>query len=328
MSRRRSIAGRVKEGLLLTDAQASAKAYGPAQRARVQELSRAVRRRLGAALELREDGSTPAALSLIREASALSITALCTARGEHDGDGVLPVAEAWSRLGVLIESGALPAAPPAVAPTAAALAGADPLSVDRMTPSQARELRLTAESAVDWIGRQYEARSVRQIKVQRVLRIGGLAAGLVVVLGATVASAVSPTDIALHKPVAASGHYNPSPDPSHAVDGVKDGHVGVHTSLGDYPWIRVDLQGQYSIKKVVVANRGDGYFDEILPVALSLSVDGKHWKEVAVRKTHYTEKEPWVQKLDGEAARYVRIQVKKKHAYAWASEIEVYGSKR
>ena len=160
------------------------------------------------------------------------------------------------------------------------------------------------------------------------LRVGAAVAALGVLLSAGMARAFSPTDVALGKPVTASGHYPGTPDPSHAVDGVKDGRFGVHTSLADYPWVRIDLQAPYAISKVVVSNRGDGYFDKVLPLAIELSTDGKHYKQVALRTTRFTETDPWVAKLDGQVGRYVRLRVKKKRAYMWASEIAVYGHKQ
>ncbi|MEB2310297.1 MAG: discoidin domain-containing protein [Sorangiineae bacterium] len=324
----RGVVARAQEALLLSAARARAEAYSPAQRARIEELARAARRRLSAALELREDASLSSALALIREGIACSVTALVVARGGHDEDATLTPEEAWARLADWCESGELTEPPAALAEVGARLLRADPLSFDRLEPAEARALRGSAEALADWVGRKYESRSVRRLALERWLRIGGLAAALALLLVAVIAGARGAPNLALHKPVTVSGRYNPSPDPSHVVDGLKDGRFGAHTSLADEPFIRIDLGGMFKIDKIVVSNRGDGYFDEILPVALALSSDGRKWAEVAERTTTFTEKEPWVAKVDGVPARYVRLQVKKKHAYLWASEIEVYGRKQ
>jgi len=47
-----------------------------------------------------------------------------------------------------------------------------------------------------------------------------------------------------------------------------------------------------------------------------------------LRKKVFTDTDPWVAKLPGTVGRYVRLQVKKKRAYMWASEIEIYGDKK
>lgn len=328
MSVKRFVSERVREPLLLKDAERVARAYTPTQLARITELSDAARRREGAALQLREDGTTAGAIELHREAAALSITALLLARGEHGLEGVLEPPEAWARLSALLDAGALKEPPEEVSVARPLLAESDVLAIDRLPPAAARDARTAAEATTRWLRGCYESRTPRQLKLQRVLRVGALVFALALLLTAGVARALAPKDIALDKPVAASGRFRGTPTASHVVDGVADGSLGVHTSLGDYPWVRIDLQAPYAINKVVVVNRGDGYFDRILPLSLQLSMDGKHFKQVALRRTHFTNTDPWVVKLPKMVGRYVRLQVKKKRAYMWASEIEVYGTKK
>ncbi len=328
MSMKGFVRRRVREPLLLKDAERVAQAYTPAQRARITELSDAARRRESAALQLREDASTAGAVELHRQATAMSITALLVARGEHGLEGVLEPPEAWAQLSSLLDAGALAEPPEELSVARPLLAESDVLAVDRLPPAAARDARDAAEATTRWLRGCYESRTPRQLKLQRILRVGAVAAALGLLLTAGVARALAPKDIALNKPVTASGRFRGTPTASHVIDGVKDGTLGVHTSLGDDPWVEIDLQAPYAINKVVVVNRGDGYFDRILPLALQLSTDGKHFDEVALRKTHFTDTDPWVVKLPGKVGRYVRLQVKKKRAYLWASEIEVYGSKK
>ena len=328
MTVKRFMRERLREPLLLKDAERTARGYSVPQRARILELSDAARRRENAALELREDRSTAAAVELHRQAAALMITALLVARGENGLEGVLEAPEAWARLSALLEAGVLKDPPEEVSVARPLLAESDPLAVDRLPPAAARDVRAAAEATSRWLRGCYESRTPRQLRTQRALRIGALVAGLGLLLSAGVASALSPEDVALGKPVTASGRYHGTPAASHAVDGVKDGSLGVHTALHDNPWVTIDLQAPYAVDKVVVVNRGDGYFDGILPLSLQLSTDGKRFTQVALRKKVFTDTDPWVAKLPGTVGRYVRLQVKKKRAYMWASEIEIYGDKK
>lgn len=317
---------RVIEPLWQKQAEQVAAGYAPEQRARVRKLGRAARARADAALELRDDRSVAAAMSLTREASALGITALLIARGEHSVEGVLEAPEAWSRLSALIDAGDLANPPEELDVARPLLAESDMLAVDRLEPAPARKARAAADTTLQWLLGLFEMRSVRQIQFSRVLRVGGVAAALGVLLTAAVVHAFSPVDVALHKPVIESSHRAGTPAPSAAVDGDKSGTLGFHTQRQDHPWLRIDLEHRYAISKIVVYNRGDGWFDEVLPLAVELSDDGSHYRQVAVRKTHFTAEQPWVIHLHGQSGRFVRLHLQKR-GYLWGSEVEVFGHK-
>jgi NedA-like, galactose-binding domain len=312
------------EPLWQKQAERVAAGHAPEQRARLRELSRAARRRADAALELRDDRSVAAAMALTREASALAITALLVARREHSVEGALEAPEAWSRLSALIDAGELGEPPDELSVARPLLAESDVLAVDRVDAAQARKARAAAETTLQWLLARFEARSVRRIQVSRVLRVGGVATALGVLLTAAVVHALRPTDIALHKPVVESSHRFGTPEASGAVDGDKSGTLGFHTNLQDRPWLRIDLERRYAISKIVVYNRGDGWFDEILPLAVELSDDGHHFHEVAVRKRRFTAAHPWVINLRGKSGRFVRLRLKKR-GFLWGSEVEVFG---
>lgn len=315
---------RVVEPLWQKQAQQAAARYSPEQRARLGELSRAVRARADAALELRDERGVAAAMSLARDASAMAITALLVARGEHSVEGVLEPPEAWARLSALIDAGELGDTPEELAVARPWLAESDVLAVDRAEPAAARKVRVATETTLEWLRSRFESRTVRQIKVSRVLRVGALVAALAVLLSTAVVHALAPTDVALHKPTTASSRRPGTPNASHAVDGDTSGSLGFHTNLQDKPWLRIDLEHRYAVSKIVVYNRGDGWYDEVLPLGVELSLDGKHYTEVAVRKTHFTAKDPWVIRLHGRSARFVRLRLKKR-GYLWGSEVEVFG---
>lgn len=299
--------------------------YAPEQRERLRELGRAARSRAEASLGLRDDRSAAASLSLTREASALAITGLLVARGEHSVEGALGAPEAWARLSALIDAGELGDPPDDLGVARPLLAESDVLAFDRLDPDQARKARAAADATLQWLLGQFEARSVRQIRLSRVARVGALAAALGILLTAAVVHALTPTDIALHKPAVLSSHRPGTPPASGAVDGDHSGSIGFHTLLQSHPWLRIDLEHRYAISKIIVYNRSDGYFNQSLPLSVELSNDGHRYRQVAVRKRPFTADHPWVIKLHGKSGRFVRLEVKKKRSYLWGSEVEVYG---
>ncbi len=309
----------VREPLFLARAARRAEACPPARRERLRRLADAARARHTAALELRREEVRGAALALEREACALAITALLVARGEHDGDAALSGPEAWARLDRL--EGVI--APASVTPARELLADPDPLAPERLVTDPVA-VRDAAAATFDWLQAQYEPRSPRQIVMQRRLRLGAVALGALLLVAAGVAWARRPTNVARGRPVLVSSQHPAAPDPQEVVDGSRRGHFGVHTDQDDPPWVEVDLGAVYRVSRVVIVNRGDGYFDEVLPLALQLSEDEHTWQEVAVRHQRFTQWEPWRVSLHQERARYVRV-IKPEAGYIALSEIEVYG---
>ena len=82
---------------------------------------------------------------------------------------------------------------------------------------------------------------------------------------------------------------------------------GVHTNIDDMPWVTVDLQSVRKLKTVKIYNRGDGWLDEVLPLALELSLDNMTFTEVSRRTTPFRQTDPWVASLDHEKGRYIRV---------------------
>jgi hypothetical protein len=107
------------------------------------------------------------------------------------------------------------------------------------------------------------------------------------------------------------------------VNGEIEATFGLHTRFDPEAWLRIDLGEVRPIGKVVVYNRGDGYFDDVLPLALELSDDSKRWREVALRRTRFTQDDPWKHDLAGERARFVRLR-RKEPGHLWLSEVEIY----
>ncbi len=311
----------IREPLLLRQAEHRARRYSADQHARLTRLTRAAQARHVAALELRRDETRGAALALERDACALAITALLVAHDEHRSDTGLPPREAWLRLRDVEAS--LGQIPDSVQVARDMLSDPDPLSPEH-DQTKPTVLRDAAQATFEWLTAQYEPRTPRQIVRQRWLRIGAIILAALLLVVAGLAWAQRPPNVARGKSVLVSSHQARTPPPSEVVDGSRKGYFGVHTGKDNPPWVEIDLGETYRLSRVVVVNRGDGHFDEILPVALQISNDDQTWYEVAVRKKKFTQWDPWRVRLKGDQARFVRV-IKQGAGHIVLSEIEVYG---
>ena len=314
----------VVEPLLLREARRVSGGYAPDQRARVRELALAAHARLDASNELREDNGLRAALALQREAMGLATTAVLVARGEQHA-AVLAPHIAMTRLRTLLESQALGKAPDELEAVERVLDDPDVLATDRLDEETRRATREAFDIVLRWLLRRVEWRNVRELRVRSAARIAALVVALAVALVVLLTLAFKSENVARGKPVQISSRRPGTPNPAGAVDGEKDGHFGFHTNLEDGPWLRIDLQQPYAIKTVVVYNRGDGYEDQVLPLAIELSEDGKNWREVSVRTARFTESSPWKANLHGARGRHVQLKMKKR-GFLWGSEVEVFGT--
>jgi hypothetical protein len=108
---------------------------------------------------------------------------------------------------------------------------------------------------------------------------------------------------------------------------VKSGSYGVHTNSGEDPWVQVDLGAVYAVDTVKVYNRGDGWFDDGLPMMLRLSENGRDFVDVAARTTHFTQAVPWTIETGHRPARYIRVRGARGR-YVTLSELEAFGEKK
>jgi hypothetical protein len=137
----------------------------------------------------------------------------------------------------------------------------------------------------------------------------------------------SPTNIALHKRVITSSvHPNSTAPEGGFTDGSSSGAYGVHTNVEDNPWVRVDLGDVYQLKKIKIYNRGDGWFDDCLPLTLELSENGVDFTPVDKRTTSFSQWSPWVFSPGGQKARYIQVRGTRGKFVA-LSELEAYGKK-
>ncbi len=312
---------RLTEPLWLGRALRAARAFGKEQQERVAALASAARSRADAAAQLGTERAAAPALVLLREAVLLYAAALRALR-DATWAGTMSPPEAAEHVDACIAEGTL-VAPDGWADVRARLLGDDTLAFDRLPVQEATALVRASVGVADWLDSQIDVRSPRRIQVSRALRLGAVAAVLVAAAAAGVARLTRPTNIALGKNVTASSRYPGTPKATGATDGDIVGAYGVHTRIEDAAWIAVDLGALRRIRSVRVYNRGDGYFDDALPLRLQLSKDGKRYVDAGTRATHFSQSDPWIAEVGGQEARWVRV-IRKAPGYVALSEIEVY----
>jgi hypothetical protein len=77
---------------------------------------------------------------------------------------------------------------------------------------------------------------------------------------------------------------------------------------------------------VNVFGRGDGYYDQSIPLSLEASDDGDTYRAVAQRDTPFSADDPWLIKPIDLVARFIRLRTLRR-SYLVLGEVEVYGRK-
>ncbi len=304
----RSLATGLGEVVLLRHAEARARERGEERTRDVKGLKAAARLRLVAS---RKMSSAVAAVVLLDAALRLAVEA---ARAEAGDAGDAPVTAAE------LERYAPSVAPAARARVEAHLGDADPLAVDALPPAHAERLRDALDRVVGKLLSGVDARSVVELRALRYGRVAALVLVPLLLLGGWARAALLPRNIALGKPVYTSPlRFNP-PNPSQVTDGRTRGTYNVHTVRQAHPFVTVDLERSYHVDRVRVYNRGDGWFDDMVPLTLQVSEDGTHFQDAAKRTEGF---HVWTADLGGREARYVRVT--KDQGYIALMEIEVYG---
>lgn len=312
----------VLEFFLLSRAERQARAYTAYQHGRIRARYEAADRRLqsGRRLVL----ALPAAV-LLRDAVVHYLAAAEIARRGGAGEDELSPQNLASTLPSLPRDPLRPAADPSdEARVRAALASSDPLHLDRLSLEETERTRWALDRAASMLRRRVEARSLTNIRGTRWGRLAALTLLLGYVAADRVQAHFLPINVALHKPVSQSSVAAVPADGQDIVDGDTGSSFGVHTQLEDSPHVVIDLLGTYFVDRIKVHNRVDGWFDDCLPLVVELSVDGRAYREVARRDTHFGGNSPWVITLHGGAARYVRLRVARR-SYLALSEVEVFG---
>jgi hypothetical protein len=204
-------------------------------------------------------------------------------------------------------------------------------ALERLEPDQAGKIARASRLVVRDAAALVEPRGPGEIRFVRRARIAAIAlvglVGLALVVWSVASKRGSSPNIALYKPVAISGAQPGGPPPGGLTDGVITGSYGVHTKVGDIPWVSVDLQGLYFINTVKVYNRGDGWFEDGLPMTVQLSENGKVFFDVGMTNTTFGQWVPWTIKVGHRRARWVRVRGGDGR-YLALSELEVFGDRQ
>jgi hypothetical protein len=151
-----------------------------------------------------------------------------------------------------------------------------------------------------------------------------VAALVAVIAGsAGVAWIVRAPNLALGRPATSSSAGGWGTTPAGAVDGVHYGWLGFHSSGAGKEWWSVDLGGPVALNRVVAFGRAC-CFDQSIPLAFEVSLDGKNYREAARRDEPFSQFDPWEVTLDNERARFVRFRTLR-DTYLVLGEVEVYG---
>ena len=337
-SGRKAIPKAFRELLLLEHAQKSVEGRSADQQARISELTEAVDARIAAAESLTAWDQVPPALVLLRDATLLATHAILESRG------VKPPSTAdatWTELASLVESGSLPTPPSGFERARALLSDGRYLALDELPKTDRLERRSEVQITLEWLRQQIDSRSVAQIKLSRVLRLGGISVAVAAGLGALVVwgagKVLGGKNIALGAQVQTSSRRPDCPPgagpagapPSALVDGSKSGAYETCTNFEVHPWVIVDLQKSHPLTKIKIYGRGDccwGIYD--LPAVLELSEDGTVYTEVGRRTTAFSASDPWTVSTGGRPARYVKIRSDSGEAREFVlNEIEVFASR-
>lgn len=289
------------EVVMLRDAERRSRSYGEERLARIREKKREAAAHLRSARRL---ANPEVALSVLDVALPSALSALHEARGAEtpfDAEAEL----AW----VDKESPVRPPEDTLVAVRRRHEPGKD--------FADAETVRDGVDHLVAWVLGHVESRTALELHALRYGRIAGIALGFLCLAYPYARDHYLVHDVALHKPVITSPLRN-VPNADGVVDGRRRGTYGVHTAEGK-PFVMIDLEREYAIRSVRVYNRGDGWFDDVLPLKLSISNDGSTFEDVATRTTHF---DVWTVELGGRKARYVRVS--KDSGYIALNEIEVY----
>jgi hypothetical protein len=298
-----------------------------AQRERLQAVVKAAMARSSVADDLVDPPHAVAAIVLYREAVTLLLLAVIlkydSAPNVEGADAAMIVSEA-SRI---LHGGTISSPPAEVGAALGIVSDNQSLRIDLSGAEEQARTKFVLESAADWLRHRLDLRTSREIRRARLVGTLAGAAASVLLLALLVALILRPTNLARNRPVQASSRAPQSlapADGSGLVNGVKEHTYGIHTNNENSPWVMVDLQSSYAITQIAVYNRGEGWFDESLPLVLELSENGRDFVEVSRRAENFSQEQPWIYASPGVRARYIRVRAP--HVgYLALSEIEVNG---
>jgi len=315
---------RIRELVLLEQAERESAAITESQRMAVRAYCDAGNRRQNVAQDLRGPTQIAVAIGLYRNACFLYAIAFLVSKDPNTDPASLTPDLAFDKATELARSQGAPI-PPEVERVRPFLLVSDPLEIDQLSSDDADRAASELEIVARWLRGLFDPRSPREVRVARVLRVGGLiacAALLLVMLGIRI---FAPTNWARGKPATASS-YMFGTTAEGAVDGSKSGQYGYHSQQEESPWLAIDLGARFSITTAKVFGRGDAFHDQSIPLAFEVSDDGASYREVARRTEAFSADEPWIIKPTGLVTRFVRLKTMRQ-SYLVLGEVEVYGKK-
>jgi F5/8 type C domain len=149
---------------------------------------------------------------------------------------------------------------------------------------------------------------VGAVLLQRAARMLGLSLVLVALAASastTWAAMRRGPDLAAGKPWKASSSSANCRPREHSCAGVHT-DMFFQTSEEPEPWLELDLGKDFAFNEVDVTNRADCCPDRAVPLAVEVSRDRKHWREVSRRADTFS---TWEAMFERQTARYVRLRV-------------------
>jgi hypothetical protein len=317
---------RLREALLLEDAEQAAIGYATGGASAMRGFVQAGADRALVA-ERALDGHPASALALYREAAVFYMAARASVAPDGPLGEPLDAREVVGRFRALTTRYAPPVGARELESFLSRVAvGGLRGGVDAATAVEASREAEQARAIVRWLATLVEPRGVEEVRFVRRLRVGVVVVVAIALVAWAANALFSKENLALHKPTSASGVF---PGSFAAPGGLTDGIItgapyGIHTNVAEASWVQVDLGAVYRLDKVKVYNRGDGYFEDGLPMTLQLSEDGTRFVDVETRTSTFGQTAPWVAKVAGTRARYVRIRGTHGR-YVALSELEVFG---
>lgn len=292
----------LREAFTLEHAERAALDAGEARRAEAKRYANGARVRRAAARRL----ATPtAAVTLLRESLELALVAGRVVRGEENATPIDLATELGPREGVVAEW----------------LAATSPLFVDDLPFAHAEALRDALDVEVTARLAALDLRSVVAIRALRYGRFAAVVFVCAVVISSVLRAKFFPHNVAVGKAVMTNGLRFDTGSGLDVVDGRTRGTFGVYTADAPHPFVTVDLDKSYDITRIRVFNRGDGWYDESLPLALEISEDNVTFQELSRRTSHF---DVWTtDPPSGTHARFVRV-IKLTPGYVALNEIEIY----
>jgi hypothetical protein len=298
----RSFWAGLKEVALLRDAERIARGFAAEQSATIRNERHNARALLRAA---RRVASPDVALTLLDDALPAALACAHAARAPAD-----PF-DANAELALLARERIIPQSATLALSDRAASTDDDDFAAKEVLRDRIDDIVTRVLASVEW-------RTPLELRALRYGRLAAIALFVVLCAEHVVRTHWLVHDVALHKPVTHTPLKVVPPEADGVVDGKTRGTFGIHTMPDPHAFVTVDLLRTYDVREVRVYNRGDGWFDDILPLTLSVSTDGATFHDVATRTTHF---DVWTIEMNDAPARWVRVS---NNAYIALNEIEVY----